>query len=263
MGAGGELMNLGPLHDLEEDLAGPDLAGRLLEQVVTAGAELAIAEVTSLRRNDGLWHVGTTEDAHTARAVILAVGLQPGTLGLAQEAEYEGRGLSHCAACDGPLYAGRPVVVVGSDRWARQEAADLLTSASRVTLITQGGTDDAAGRALGGAIDRATVLDGRIVAMDGTPGLTAVTVRLASGEAVTIATEVVFIQTGRRPGLGFAPDALARDDDGRLVADDGGCASLPHLFAAGDARAGSPRTLAAAMRDGRGAASSACASLDP
>ncbi len=249
MGGGGELMNLGTLHDLGEDLTGPDLMARLQEDAMTAGAELGLAEVTGLARTSTGWCIETDDETHTAAAVILATGLAPGTLGLSNEAEFEGMGLSHCAACDGPLYAGQAVVVAGADRWAVQEAVELAAATCRVTLITQNEPVPVA--------DTVTVIAGRITALEGANGLDSITVQTGSAPAQRIETPVVFLQTGRRPAVDFAPPALARDADGRLITDGSLRTNLPGLFAAGDTRAGASRTLAAAMADGRLAAESA------
>jgi len=246
MGGGGELMNLGPLQDGTGSPSGPELAARLLEEAVAAGAELGVAEVTGLAQTGDIWRISTDDASHTARAVILAVGLAPGTLGLADEARFEGQGLSHCAACDGPLYAGQPVVVAGADKWAVADARELTAVASAVFLVTQGAPSPPQ--------EGLTVLPGRIVALDGTTGLEAVAVQLDGGAVVRQAAGAVFVQGGRRPGLGFAPEDVRRDAEGRLITDDRLRCSLPGLFAAGDARAGAPRTLASAMADGRAAA---------
>lgn len=247
MGGGGELMNLAaPLHEMGEAITGPDLAGRLLEEALGAGVELAIDEVTALGRAGARWAVTTAEDSHTARAVILAVGLAPGTLGLDNEAEYEGRGLSHCAACDGPLYRGDPVVVVGTDRWAVQEALDLLPMAGAVALVTQGrGPLEVPGVA---------VIPGRVTGLEGKAGLEAVLVQQLGAAPKRLPARAVFVQDGRRPALGFASAELARDAAGRLVVDDALRCGPPGLLAVGEARAGFPSTLAAAMEDGRRAA---------
>jgi thioredoxin reductase (NADPH) len=245
MGGGGELMNFTHrLHGVEEGVTGPDLAATLLEQAMGAGAELGIAEVTGLAREGEGWAIATDDEGHTARAVILAVGLAPGTLGLPEEAAFEGQGLSHCAACDGPLYRGQPVVVAGHDRWAVEEARELLGTAASVTLATQGG--DPAADAAGVA-----VVPGRVSALEGAAGLDAVVVQVASGESRRLPARAVFVLTGRRPALGFAPAALARDDAGRLVTDAALRCSIPGLHAAGDARSGAERTLAAATAEGR------------
>jgi thioredoxin reductase (NADPH) len=256
-GGGGELMNLGPLHECGEALTGPDLAARLLEEAVTAGAELAIGEALGLVPDGAGWRVSTDDGPHRARAVILATGLAPGTLGLHGEDGFAGRGLSHCAACDGPLYRGQPVVVAGADRWAQQEARELAAIASEVTFVSQGDapTPEAAAFA---------VIRGRIVALEGVSGLEAVLVQPDEGGAPRrLPAQAVFVQTARRPALGFAPETLTRDATGHLVTDATLQTNLPGLFAAGDVRAGTPRTLAAAMADGRGAAESVRAALAP
>ena len=61
----------------------------------------------------------------TARAVVIATGLSNGRLGLPGEEELVGRGLSTCAGCDGPLYRGKAVAVVGDDEWTAEEALEL------------------------------------------------------------------------------------------------------------------------------------------
>ena len=254
MGGGGELMNLGPLQDLEEDLTGPDLMARLLDAAITAGAEPGITAVTALTPDPTGWRIGTDDENHTARAVILAIGLAPGTLGLDSETAFDGQGLSHCAACDGPLYRGEPVVIAGAGRWAQQEARDLATIASHVTLVTQGEPAP--------AVECVAVIQGSIAALHGSPGLDAITIHTeATGEPQRLPTNIVFVQTGRRPAADFAPATLARDPDGRLITDAALRCNLPGLFAVGDCRSGSPRTLAGAMDEGRRAALAAIAPL--
>ena len=66
--------------------------------------------------------------------------------------------------------------------------------------------------------------------------------------------KAVFIQVGRVPALGFAPEGLARAPDGRIAVDKSLRCSMPGLFAVGEARGGFPSTLKAAMEDGRIAA---------
>lgn len=241
MGGGGELMNLGTLHDMDESLTGPDLFARLMEQATEAGAELGIAEVTGLTQAQTGWRIATDDESHTARAVILATGLAPGTLGLHNEAAFEGQGLSHCAACDGPLYAGQPVVVAGAGRWAIAEARELAQIASEVTLVAQG--------APGPAAETFTILPGRIAALEGASGLESVLVQTAGATPQRLPAHAIFVQTGRRPALGFAPEAMARDADGRPITDWAHQTNLPGLFAVGP-----HETLTEAIANGRRAA---------
>jgi thioredoxin reductase (NADPH) len=159
---GGVLINLGDLHDFDEIWNGPDMAARLTDDATVADVELGFGEVTGLL-GEGPWTIKTAEgESYTARAVVIATGLKKGTLGLPNEAEFEGRGISHCAHCDGPLYAGLPVVVAGADGWAGIEAQELVGLAGEVTVVDASAAKTPAG------IRRVA---GRIVALEGNDGL--------------------------------------------------------------------------------------------
>ena len=139
IGPGGTAMNLSRLHDYPDapEMGGGDLIAQLMDTALEAGAEMLFGEV-QLVTGGAPWTVQTDDGAHTARAVIVATGLSVGTLGVPDEERFEGRGLSHCAACDGPMFAGQNVSVVGNDRWTEQEALELTEVAGHVTLIGGG-----------------------------------------------------------------------------------------------------------------------------
>jgi thioredoxin reductase (NADPH) len=256
MGGGGELMNLGTLLDMKEAITGPDLAARLLDEAATAGAELGIGEVTQIKPDGELWQILTDQEQHRARAILIAVGRAPGTLGLPNEDRFEGRGLSHCGACDGPLFSGQPVVVAGNDRWARHEARDLVATCSTVTLVGPGVVQR--------ADDGVVALSGRITALEGENGLTAVQVQPEDGSApVRLPAEAVFVQANRQPNLSFVTEHLARDRDGFIVTRHPGQCSLQGLFAAGDVCSEQGPKVASAIASGRAAAASVCDTLRP
>ena len=248
---GGALINLGELHDFRETVDGPSMASRLTDDATGAGVELGFGEVVKLS-GSGPWTVETAEgEHHTARAVVIATGLNKGRLGLPEEERYEGRGLSHCASCDGPLYAGLPVIVAGAAGWAPYEAGELKGIASEVTVIDTGAANLPEG---------VSHLDGRIVALQGGDGLQSVVVESA-GARKTIPASAVFVYVGQSPAAEFAPDSLARDATGHIVADQGGRTSAATLFAAGDVRAGARCSLADAIADGQHAGQAVVAAL--
>ncbi len=233
MGPGGVLMNLPELHDMTGNPNGMDYASALLDQAMEAGAELAIAEVTALTPG---FAIATDDEAHAAKAVVLAVGLGNGRLGLANEDAFDGQGLSHCAACDGPLYGGARVVVAGHDRWAVQEALDLAATVEHVTLVTQGAEPhDSA--ALLGTLPNAAIWPGRITALAGAAGLESVSV-----DGTVLPARAIFVQSGRAAPLGFVADPAA-----------------PGLFLAGDCVPGAAETVLAAAAAGARAGGAAAA----
>ncbi|HTR84869.1 MAG TPA: NAD(P)/FAD-dependent oxidoreductase [Reyranella sp.] len=236
---GGALINLGELEDFEESFTGPDWASRMTDDATVAGVEIGFGEVSGLSGN-GPWTVETSDgEQHTARAIVVATGLNKGTLGLDNEGDYEGRGLSHCAHCDGPLYAGLPVVVAGAQGWARQEAETLKGLAGDVTVIER---------------------PSRIVALEGSQGLQSVTIE-TSGARKSIPASAVFVYTDQSPAAEFLPDSLALDGSGHIVVDAEGRTSASTVFAVGDVRAGTRYHLSDAIADGQRAAKAAIAAL--
>jgi thioredoxin reductase len=238
---GGALINLGELHGFKEAADGPQIASRLTDEATEAGVDIGFGEVVKLSGSDP-WTIETAEgETHTARAVVIATGLDKGRLGLPEEERFEGRGLSHCASCDGPLYAGQPVMVAGASHWAPYEAAELKAVASEVTMIDAGAATPPEGVAR---------IDGRIVALEGSDGLQSVVIE-SSGTRKTVPASAVFVYAGQSPAAEFVPETLARDATGHIVVDDGGRTSAAAAFAVGDVRAGAPQTLAEAIGDGQ------------
>lgn len=248
---GGVLINLNRLHHFDEIFTGTQMASQLTDDAVVAGVEIGFGEVVGLS-GDSSWTVETADgERHAARAVVIATGLNKGKLGLPNEDAYEGRGLSHCAACDGPLYAGLPVVVAGSDGWAIAEAGELTGLASKVTVI---GTPPAE-RPEG--ID---FIEGRVVALEGNDGLQSVTVE-AGTTRNAVPASAAFVYVGQSPAAEFLPETLARDATGHIVVDTDGRTSMPTLFAVGDVRAGGRQYLSDAIADGQRAAKAIVATL--
>jgi thioredoxin reductase (NADPH) len=237
---GGVLINLGALHDFEGGVDGPTLSARLSDEAGNAGVELGFGEVTSIS-GSGPWKIGTADGAsYGARAVAIATGLNKGKLGLANETEFEGRGLSHCAICDGPLYSGEPVVVAGVGGWADVEARELAGMVGHVTVVNP-----------------ATE---RIVGLEGANGLDAVVVE-SGGTRKSIPAKALFVYQNETPAAEFLPDSLARDASGHIVVDAEGRTSVPTVFAIGDVRSGAHRHLSEAIADGERAGKAIVAAL--
>lgn len=248
---GGALINLGALHDIEGASDGPQIAAQLTDEATAVGVELGFGEVVRLS-GGGLWTVETAEgEHHSARAVVIATGLDKGRLGLTEEDQYEGRGLSHCASCDGPLYAGQSVVVAGTGGWAPHEARELIAIAGDVTVV---------GSAVDALPSDIQHIEGRIVGLEGSDGLQAVVVE-SGGARKTLPASAVFVYVGQSPAAKFVPDSLARDATGHIVVDEESRTSAVSAFAVGDVRSGARQVLAEAIADGRRAARSVVSAL--
>ena len=137
---GGHLISIEKIEDFPgfpDGVAGYELCPTVQRQAADQGAEFQRAEVQSLEARNRLWSVNTDEESHRAKAVIVATGSTLKDLGIPGEAKLMGRGVSHCASCDGPLYNGQVVGVVGGGDSALQEALTLANFAERVVLFHQ------------------------------------------------------------------------------------------------------------------------------
>lgn len=247
------------------DVSGAELALRLLEQVRGLGAETAQDTVTGLRAEDGAWTVSAGKGEHRARAVILAAGARPRTLGLPREEALTGRGVSYCAVCDGAFFRGKAAAVVGGGNTALQDAAVLAGLCERVYLIFRRGKLRGEARLAEELRARDNVVllpETRVTALHGEDALRAVTLAGKGGAERRLAVDGLFVAVGREPETGPFAGALDLDPDGCAAAGEDCRTRSPGLFAAGDCRAKPVRQLTTALADGSTAALAACAYLD-
>src|SRR5688500_6482607 len=135
---GGHLISIEKIEDFPgfpDGIAGYDLCPTVQRQAADKGAEFERAEVVKLEAKDRFWAVITDEQSHVAKAVITATGSTLKELGVPGEEKLMVRGVSHCASCDGPLYDGQVVGVVGGGDSALQEALTLANFAETVMIF--------------------------------------------------------------------------------------------------------------------------------
>src|SRR4030095_169451 len=137
---GGHLISIEKIEDFPgfpDGIAGYDLCPTVQRQAGDHGGKFKRAEVSRLEAQDRFWSVITDEEQHRAKAVIVATGSKLKNLGVPGEEKLMGRGVSHCASCDGPLYDGQVVGVVGGGDSALQEALTLTNYAEQVVIFDQ------------------------------------------------------------------------------------------------------------------------------
>ena len=193
-----------------------------------------------------------------ARAVILATGAMPRTLGLPRESALMGGGVSYCATCDGAFFKGKAVAVVGGGNTAAEDALYLEKFASSVTLIHR---RDAlrADAILAKRIAESTVKvawDSVVTQLNGESKLSSVTLKnVKTGELSDLPVSGLFVAVGQTPATeGLKGVEL---DGGYIVTDEEMHTSLPGVFAAGDVRKKTLRQVVTATADGAIAAESA------
>lgn len=120
------------------EISGPDLALNLFNQVKKVGVPFKFEEVIDVEITEEYKKVITKNGTYEAKNIIVATGRTPKYLGLDNEKDYLGRGLSTCASCDGNFYKGEDVTVVGSGNSALQESLYLANIVNKVYLLHRG-----------------------------------------------------------------------------------------------------------------------------
>jgi thioredoxin reductase (NADPH) len=261
---GGLVINIGELEGYDESGSGVDLASALMEANAAAGVENLGANVTGIEPAGDAVRVQTEAGEHSARAVVIASGARLNKLGIPGEEAFDHRGVSQCADCDGPMFQGEHVVVVGGGDAAFQEAHALSQYAGQVTILMRGAKPRARPelvekvRALGNVTLRSGI---SVQTIEGADTVNGVSVRRADGQQERIGCAGVFVFVGLTPNSECAPAGVVRNAAGAIETDASMQTAVPHVYAAGAVRAGYSGKLVDAVREAREAAESAARAL--
>jgi thioredoxin reductase (NADPH) len=241
-----------------DGVMGADLAAMTQEQAMVSGAEFIMGEVSGIS-SDGDYRVVSADSGQLqAKAVIIAAGSTLRMLGVPGEEEFLGRGVSQCATCDGPLYSGEVVGVVGGGDSATDEALVLAQYADKVLLFHR--RDEF--RAQQQLVDRVlrepkvevlwnTVIE-EVLGENTVSGVR--TTNLATGAQEARELSGLFVYVGLAPNGGIAEALLDTDGGGHIPVDISMATSLPGVYAVGDIRQHSSSQLVSAAGDGATAA---------
>ena len=227
-----------------EGIEGPDMMMRMQQQAEKFGARVEYDLVVKVKEaEDGTFALKTSGGKeYQAKTVIIATGASPRHLGLANEKDLIGKGLTSCATCDGAFYPDVPVCVIGGGDSACEEAIFLTRFASKVYLIHR--RDEL--RASKIMADRALsnkkiepVWDSQVTEYipDEKGEMRAVKIHnVKSGEDREIEVNCVFVAIGHIPNTQFLKDSgIEMDENGYLLQKSHATASnIEGLFSAGD-----------------------------
>lgn len=238
----------------EEGIDGFLLAEKMQQQAQRFGAQSLCALVTRLELEGRHKRVESTEGTFYARTVVLAMGAEHRTLGLAGEAALVGRGVAYCASCDAMRYRGRTVAVVGGGNTAAADALLLSRVAKRVILIHRRDSLRAT-KLYHEPLRQAPGVEFRwnsvVTELLQDRHLTGLRLRnVLTWEESTLACDGVFISIGRTPDSKLAEGQVELDGQGYIVADETTRTSLPGVFAVGDVRTKPLRQVVTAAADG-------------
>ncbi|OGA51026.1 MAG: hypothetical protein A3G24_08400 [Betaproteobacteria bacterium RIFCSPLOWO2_12_FULL_62_13] len=253
---GGLVINVNELEPAPEarTVSGAEFAAELMQANADLGVTSIQEAVTGLGNDGALKRVVTDAATYHARQVVLASGARLKKLGVPGEAEFEGRGVSQCADCDGPMYQDEDTVVVGAGDSALQEALVLAKFCRKVQLVHRGTSFRAHSHFVEQVKNNAkisTIWNASLEAIFGTRMVEKVRIKHGDGRAEEIPCAGVFAYVGLAPNSEFLPPEIARDAAGFVTTQETLETALPGIWAVGALRGGYGGLLTDAMDEAR------------
>ena len=244
------------------EISGNELADKMMEQVLSHGAELEMETVTAIETVGETKKVITESGYFEAKAVIVATGAAHRHLGVEGEEELIGNGISFCAVCDGDFYKGQTVAVIGGGNSALQEALLLSKTSSKVIIVQNlsmlTGEQTSVDKVLD--TDNIEVIYNSVVTgFDAESTLKGVKIKnTENADEQLIPCDGVFVAIGLIPDTAPFKNVIELDSYGYVKADESCLTNIPGVFTAGDCRTKSIRQISTAISDGAAAALAAC-----
>lgn len=247
-------------------MSGNEFADKLVDQVISQGAEIEMETVTEIRDNGATKTVVTEDGEHEAKAVIIATGVKHRQTGLPNENQLVGAGVSYCAVCDGAFFKGQTVAVLGGGNSALQEAVLLSEGCSKVYVIQN--LDYFTGEAklvekLKEKDNVEFIMGTVITALNGENALEGLTLKKESdGSESELAVDGLFVAIGLIPNNEAFAAVASLDEWGYIDSDESCITKTAGVFVAGDCRKKQIRQITTAAADGSVAALAACRYID-
>lgn len=259
---GGQILNT---LDIENYPAIPHISGydfslNLYNQVKDLGAEVIFEKVVDLKSSEDFKEVITNNKTYKCKSIILATGAENRKLGLENEDELLGKGISYCATCDGGFYKNKVVAVVGGGNVALEDTIYLSDICSKVYLIHRRDSFRAE-ESLVNKVKKLNnveiVYNSKVVKLNSNNTLNSIELESNDGENKLLEISGLFIAVGRIPENQNFSKIINLDENGYVIASEDCHTNIDGIFVAGDNRVKLVRQLVTAASDGATAATEA------
>lgn len=268
---GGQLLNTEAIEDYPgfDHVTGAELAQRMADQAQKFGVGIEVANVTAIRTEGDHKVVQTDDGTYRGDFVILSAGGSPKRLGIPGERDYQGRGVSQCAVCDGAFFKNEEVAVIGGGDAALEEGTFLTRYASKVYIIHR--REEFRAQAILVEAARKSpkvefILNTVVEEIKGSDlGVNEVLLKhVVSGERRSLNVGAAFIFIGFQPNTAFfrEGDHPEHDPLGFLITDRDMQTTVPGIYAVGDVRSQLTRQITTAVGDATTAAIHAVKQLE-
>lgn len=254
---GGRMINAWQIENYPgfETISGGELTMKMKAQTENAGAE--IREMTTVEKFQfsNKMKIAITADGEefNAPAIVLAMGACDAELGVPGESDYHGRGISYCATCDGPLFRGQTVAVIGGGNTAAMDTLFLANIVKKVYLVhrrDQLRAEQAYAERLMKLPNVEIVWDTILIEVLGEEAVTGVKLRnKKTNKEWTQSVNGVFIAVGCNPNSSVVePYGIKLDENGNILVDEHQQTNISGVYAIGDIT-GEPRQIVRACGD--------------
>ncbi len=238
-----------------EPIGGVELMEKMEEQAKRFGAEIHFEKVIGIENNgkEKIVKLSGGKEVKT-KAIIIATGAQSRKINVPGEKELRGKGISYCATCDGPLFSGKDIVIVGGGNSAVEEGLFLLRYVKSITYI-QDLPDLTADKIIAEKIKKADnvkfYFSHLVTAFKGKDRLESVEfIDRKTNEKKEVKVDGAFIYIGMVPNTDFLKGIVDMDKHGYIITDEKLQTSAEGIFAAGDVRSKILRQVVTAAGDG-------------
>lgn len=222
-----------------ESIKGSDLMIKMLSQAENLGSELIYENVETISKTDNEFFEIKLASGESilSKSVIITTGARHKHLGCPGENEYSAKGVSWCATCDGPMYRGKKVAVVGGGNTAVMEAIFLSNFADEVLLIHRRDSlraEKFAQEKLFANTKIKCIWNSEVVRISGNASVEEIEIRdIITGTTKKQKMNGIFVAIGMSPVSEFAKNLVKMDDEGYIIANNT-LTSCMGIFAAGD-----------------------------
>ncbi|MEI6529299.1 MAG: FAD-dependent oxidoreductase [Candidatus Falkowbacteria bacterium] len=222
-----------------EKIGSFELINKFKQQTLKSGVEMKDDEVKIIEKNEaGNFILHTNRETFEAKTVIIAMGLSPRRLAVKGELEFNGKGVSYCANCDGPFFKNKRVAVIGGGNSALDAAEVLSKIASQVYLIHRGSSLRAFDSLVAEVRSRENIeviLDSEVHNIEGNDKVEKIIVSNINTKLDReIVLDGVFIEVGRLASTDLVADFVERNEKNQIIVNTKTETKTPGLFAAGD-----------------------------
>lgn len=215
-------------YGFENGISGKELFENGIKQAQNIGVKTAQEEVVKIERLKDLFAVTTESNSYEAKAIILAMGAKKNTLNIQGIQEFEGKGVSYCAICDGFFFRDKDVAVIGSGNYAISETNDLINIVNKITILTNGE------EAPDFRADNVEVVTKNIKEISGDNRVE----EISFDDGSTIKAQGVFIAQGTAGASEFAKKLGIVTKNDKIVVDENMKTNIKGVFACGDCTGG-------------------------